>query len=58
MFVAEDGDDAAGFFEDLDDFAEEAAFGILDAAGFTFGIVAVLADEQDAIDGELVAALC
>ena len=56
MLVEEDGHDAAAVLEDFCYFVKQPAFGVLRACRLAVGVVAVLGDEQDAIDGELVAA--
>ncbi len=57
MFIVEDGNGAFGGLEDADDFVEEAFAGVLALAFGVDGIIAVFADGEDGVDGELVLAL-
>ena len=56
MLVVEDGHALAGLAKDLDDFLHECGARIEDLTAFVARIVAVFADEQDALDGQFVAA--
>ena len=56
MFVDEDGAGAAGAAEDVDHLFKELEAGVEVLLLFVVGVIAVLADEDDAIDGELAGA--
>ena len=53
VVVEERRDGAGGLFVDVEDFVEEFEAGVEVLAEIVEGIVAVLADEDDAFDGEL-----
>ena len=56
MLVVEHRREAAVFFEDLDDPFEELVARILCLAEFVDWIVSMFTDDEDGVDGELVAA--
>jgi len=53
VLIEEGGDDAAGLLVDVEDFVEEFEAGVEMLAEVVEGVVAVFADEDDAVDGEL-----